>query len=132
MPGTTLDKDGVSVAAIFAEIANYLHERQLKISDQLFEIFKKCVFSFIKATVIACFRYGFHLTRNSYYIVPTKDTTKAVFEKRSRNPPKTINSVKVKDVRDLTVYATTKTSVNTFNYIFYSLFRTCPSLPPRQ
>lgn len=40
MPGTTLDKDGVSVAAVFAEIANYLHVRGLKISDQLFEIFK--------------------------------------------------------------------------------------------
>jgi phosphomannomutase len=44
MPGTTLDKDGVSVAAIFAEIANYLDVRGLKISDQLFEIFETLVF----------------------------------------------------------------------------------------
>ncbi|KAI6214601.1 Phosphoglucomutase-2 [Aphelenchoides besseyi] len=95
MPGTTLDKDGVSVAAVFAEIANYLNEKGLKLSDQLFEIFKT---------------YGFHLTRNSYFIVPSKDVIRQVFEKRSRNPPTTINGHKIDEIRDLTVYATNKTS----------------------
>jgi phosphoglucomutase/phosphopentomutase len=50
------------------------------------------------------------LTRNSYFIVPTKDTIKNLFEKRSQNPPTTINFKKVVDVRDLTVFAKTKTS----------------------
>jgi len=95
MPGTTLDKDGVSVAAQFAEIANYLNNRKLKFSDQLFEIFKT---------------YGFHLTRNSYFIVPSKETIKNFFEKRSRETQKTINSINVTDVRDLTVFAKNKTS----------------------
>lgn len=45
MAGNTLDKDGVSAAAIFAEIANYLHVREnLKISDQLFKIYNKYYF----------------------------------------------------------------------------------------
>lgn len=44
MAGNTLDKDGISAAAIFAEIANYLHVREgLKLSDQLFKIYHKLV-----------------------------------------------------------------------------------------
>ena len=42
MPGHTMDKDGVSSAAVFAEMANWLHHnggRTMK--DQLFEIYHK-------------------------------------------------------------------------------------------
>uniref|UniRef100_A0A1I7SHH1 Phosphoglucomutase n=1 Tax=Bursaphelenchus xylophilus TaxID=6326 RepID=A0A1I7SHH1_BURXY len=97
MPGCTLDKDGVSVAAIFAEIANDLWtKRKTRLSDELFELFKK---------------YGYHVTRNSYWIVPEKSVTAKIFETVSYNPPATINGVKVVDVRDLTVYNTTKGAV---------------------
>ncbi|CAD5213559.1 unnamed protein product [Bursaphelenchus okinawaensis] len=94
MPGITLDKDGVSVAAIFAEIANHFWSRlERRLSDHLYELYK---------------RYGYHLTRNSYWIVPDKSVTTKIFETTSFNPPKTINGTKVVDVRDLTVFNTTK------------------------
>lgn len=41
MPGHTLDKDGVSSVGVFAEIANYLHQEGLSLTDQLFSIYNK-------------------------------------------------------------------------------------------
>ncbi|KAI1707896.1 phosphoglucomutase/phosphomannomutase, alpha/beta/alpha domain I domain-containing protein [Ditylenchus destructor] len=89
MAGSTLDKDGVSAAAIFAEIAMYLDRRGLKMSEQIFQIYKK---------------YGFHLVRSSYWIVPNSSVTKQIFadlRKDQAYPPK-IGSEAVQFVRDLT------------------------------
>lgn len=89
MPGTTLDKDGVSAAAVFAEIANYLHKDGLSLNDQLYKIY---------------FEYGFHLVRSSYWIVPSPDVTKQIFSdlRKNTNYPKQIGGSAVKFVRDLT------------------------------
>ena len=41
MCGTTLDKDGVSAAAVFAEIANHLNSKGMRLSDQLLQLYSK-------------------------------------------------------------------------------------------
>lgn len=50
MAGNTLDKDGVSAAAIFAEIANFLFVNDgCTIADQLFKIYHKCALNYLKS-----------------------------------------------------------------------------------
>lgn len=98
MPGATLDKDGVSVAAMFAEMAADLwQDGQRRFSDQLSALFQ---------------RFGYHVTRNSYWIVPEKAVTRRIFEDTSNNPPKTIGGHAVVEVRDLTVFNPTKGAVS--------------------
>uniref|UniRef100_A0A915ELV9 Phosphoglucomutase-2 n=1 Tax=Ditylenchus dipsaci TaxID=166011 RepID=A0A915ELV9_9BILA len=90
MAGHTLDKDGVSAAAIFAEIANYLKKETMLMSEQLYKIYNK---------------YGFHLVRSSYWIVPQAPITKQIFGdiRKNLDYPKQIGSNNtVKYVRDLT------------------------------
>jgi phosphomannomutase len=89
MPGHTLDKDGVSAVAIFAEIANYLYDKGLSLTDQLFQIYNK---------------YGFHLVRSSYWVVPDTEVTKRLFAelRQSEKYPPKVGDQKVKHVRDLT------------------------------
>jgi phosphoglucomutase/phosphopentomutase len=90
MPGHTLDKDGVSSAAIFAEMAAWLHEHGKSLHTKLFEIYEQ---------------YGFHLVRSTYWIVPNPQVTKNLFgslRKDLKYPPK-IGKDHVEFVRDLTI-----------------------------
>ncbi|KAL3120607.1 hypothetical protein niasHT_007899 [Heterodera trifolii] len=88
-PGTTLDKDGVSSAAVFAEMANWLRtQKGVSLHEQLFRLFSL---------------YGFHLQRNSYWGVKSTEVTKKLFaDLRSDYPEKIGQNFDVKFVRDLT------------------------------
>ncbi|KAK0417460.1 hypothetical protein QR680_013022 [Steinernema hermaphroditum] len=90
MPGHTLDKDGVSAAAMFAEIASHLQVNGLSLADQLFNIYHK---------------YGFHLVRSSYWMVPSPQVTKELFGELRKDLkfPEKVGQHGVKYVRDLTV-----------------------------
>ncbi|MFH4975862.1 hypothetical protein AB6A40_002571 [Gnathostoma spinigerum] len=88
MPGAALDKDGISAAAIFAEIASYLKSQNMSITKQLFAIYKE---------------YGFHLIRSSYWFTPDPEITKKIFGKLRKEYPKAIGKYPVKYVRDLNV-----------------------------
>uniref|UniRef100_A0A914HW65 Phosphoglucomutase (alpha-D-glucose-1,6-bisphosphate-dependent) n=1 Tax=Globodera rostochiensis TaxID=31243 RepID=A0A914HW65_GLORO len=86
--GTTLDKDGVSSAAVFAEMANWLHtKKHISLRQQLFRLY---------------FLYGFHLQRNSYWIVKSAEVTKQMFADIRSDYPKKIGQNEVEFVRDLT------------------------------
>uniref|UniRef100_A0A183BZG6 Phosphoglucomutase-2 n=1 Tax=Globodera pallida TaxID=36090 RepID=A0A183BZG6_GLOPA len=86
--GTTLDKDGVSSAAVFAEMANWLHtQKHISLRQQLFRLY---------------FLYGFHLQRNSYWIVKSAEVTKRMFADLRSDYPKKIGLNEVGFVRDLT------------------------------
>lgn len=89
MPGSSLDKDGVIAAAMFAELAAWLKKEGQSLSSQLLTVYKK---------------YGFHLVKSSYYIVPSPTVTKRLFSelRADNNYPKKIGSENVKYVRDLT------------------------------
>ena len=91
-------KDGVSAAAVFAEMANWLRSQQepLTLQQQLFAIYRQ---------------YGFHLTKNSYWIVPGPEVTKKLFADLRGNGnassgedyPKAMGaSGRIQFVRDLT------------------------------
>lgn len=94
MCGTNvLDKDGVSGAAVAAEMTSYLYEQGLNLHKQLEIIYKK---------------YGYHLSLNSYFICHNKDTIKQLFDDlRNYNGtgkhPDSCGPYKIKYVRDLTV-----------------------------
>lgn len=90
MAGHPRDKDGISAAAVFAEIASYLNSQGITLSKQLFDIYKK---------------YGFHLVRSSYWFVPSPDVTKNIFAKlrKDMNFPTKIGKNSVRYVRDLTI-----------------------------
>ncbi|XP_053475605.1 phosphoglucomutase-2 [Ictalurus furcatus] len=89
---TVLDKDGVSAAAIAGEMISYLTSKNTSISQQLTAIYHK---------------YGYHLTKNSYFICHNQDTIRQLFE-RLRNYdgentyPKECQGFAVTAVRDLT------------------------------
>ncbi|XP_018422734.1 PREDICTED: phosphoglucomutase-2 [Nanorana parkeri] len=87
-----LDKDGVSAAVIAAEMASYLATKNLTLSQQLNAIFKK---------------YGYHISRNSYFLCYDQTTIKNLFDKlRSYDGdsgyPKLCGKFQVTGVRDLT------------------------------
>lgn len=90
---TVLDKDGVTAAAVVAELVNYLYSNQTTLSQQLQIIYK---------------RYGYHLNHNSYFLCHDADTIKAMFE-RLRNfdgaggYPTKCGEFEIVHVRDLTV-----------------------------
>lgn len=90
MPGHTLDKDGVSSAGIFAEIASYLQRENKKLKDKLFEIYNE---------------YGFHLVKSTYWVVPEPSVTKELFGnlRKDMKFPESIGGQKVKYIRDLTI-----------------------------
>ncbi|KAG9342451.1 hypothetical protein JZ751_016453 [Albula glossodonta] len=87
-----LDKDGVSAAAIAAELTSYLATKDLSLSQQLKAIYDE---------------YGYHITKNSYFICHDQDIIRQLFE-RLRNYdgentyPKTCGGFTVSGVRDLT------------------------------
>ncbi|CAI4230699.1 unnamed protein product [Auanema sp. JU1783] len=90
MPGQTMDKDGVSSAAVFAEIAAVLHTQGLSLTDKLFQLYEK---------------YGFHLVRSTYWFIPDADARTRLFGTLRENLkyPEHIGKEKVKYVRDLTI-----------------------------
>ncbi|XP_051557899.1 phosphoglucomutase-2 isoform X3 [Myxocyprinus asiaticus] len=87
-----LDKDGVSAAAIAGEFTCYLAAKNVTLSQQLTSIYEE---------------YGYHITKNSYFICHNQDTIKQLFE-RLRNYsgekcyPKECGSFAITAVRDLT------------------------------
>ncbi|XP_073502309.1 phosphopentomutase isoform X2 [Phyllobates terribilis] len=87
-----LDKDGVSAAVIAAEMASYLATKNLSLSQQLSAIFNK---------------YGYHISRNSYFLCYDQTTIKNLFDNlRNYNGdakyPKLCGKFEVTGVRDLT------------------------------
>ncbi|KAK1175339.1 phosphoglucomutase-2-like isoform X1 [Acipenser oxyrinchus oxyrinchus] len=89
---SVLDKDGVSAAAVTAELSSYLANRNVTLSQQLKAIYEE---------------YGYHITKASYFICHDSKTIKQLFE-RLRNfegentYPKTCGGFEVCGVRDLT------------------------------
>ncbi|KAI2668644.1 Phosphoglucomutase-2 [Labeo rohita] len=87
-----LDKDGVSAAAIAGEFVSYLASKNITLSHQLRSIYEE---------------YGYHISKNSYFICHNQDTIKGMFE-RLRNYdgknsyPKECGGFAITAVRDLT------------------------------
>uniref|UniRef100_A0AAR2KRV9 Phosphoglucomutase 2 n=1 Tax=Pygocentrus nattereri TaxID=42514 RepID=A0AAR2KRV9_PYGNA len=87
-----LDKDGVSAAAIAGELVSYLATKNTSLSQQLKAVYDE---------------YGYHLTKNSYFICHDQNTIKQLFE-RLRNYegeesyPKECQGFAITAVRDLT------------------------------
>ncbi|XP_034024596.1 glucose 1,6-bisphosphate synthase [Thalassophryne amazonica] len=86
------EKDGVSSAAVVAEMASYLHSKNLTLNQQLHNIYQI---------------YGYHVSKTSYVICNDPLTTRKVFS-RLRNfdghgsYPKTCGGYKIVHVRDVT------------------------------
>ncbi|XP_061627241.1 phosphoglucomutase-2 isoform X4 [Phyllopteryx taeniolatus] len=91
---SVLDKDGVSAAAITGEMVSYLASKHKSLSQQLTTI---------------CEEYGYHLSKNSYFICHDQDVIRGLFE-RLRNYsgdgtdsyPSKCGAFSVTAVRDLT------------------------------
>ncbi|KAJ8266579.1 hypothetical protein GJAV_G00132090 [Gymnothorax javanicus] len=93
MCGSTVrDKDGVSAAVVVAELAAYLHSRNLTLSQQLANIFEI---------------YGLHISKTSYVICRDPPTIKRIFT-RLRNwegdaaYPKSCRGYSISHIRDVT------------------------------
>ncbi|MEE6462274.1 hypothetical protein FKM82_001538 [Ascaphus truei] len=87
-----LDKDGVSAAVIAAELASYLATKKVTLYQQLNSIFNK---------------YGYHLSKNSYFICHDQKIIRDLFEKLrnydgDNTYPKLCGTFVVSGVRDLT------------------------------
>ncbi|XP_029026198.1 glucose 1,6-bisphosphate synthase isoform X2 [Betta splendens] len=86
------EKDGVSSAAVVAELAAYLHNKNLSLNQQLHNIYQT---------------YGYHVSKTSYVICNNPPTIHKIFN-RIRNfdgegsYPKTCGGVQVVHVRDVT------------------------------
>ncbi|XP_048244066.1 phosphoglucomutase-2-like isoform X2 [Haliotis rufescens] len=93
MCGTkVLDKDGVSAAAVMAEMATFLYNHDSTLAKQLEEIFNK---------------YGYHLSQNSYFRCDDPAITAKMFQnlRNFDGPgkyPSSCGPYKIKYVRDLT------------------------------
>ncbi|KAK0155964.1 Phosphoglucomutase-2 [Merluccius polli] len=88
-----LDKDGVSAAAIAGEMTSYLATKDISLSQKLTSIYEE---------------YGYHITKNSYYICHDQDVIRSLFQ-RLRNYgdqkdtyPTKCGDFSVTSVRDLT------------------------------
>ncbi|KAL4640334.1 phosphoglucomutase-2 [Arapaima gigas] len=87
-----LDKDGVSAAAIAAELTSYLALQGTTLTEKLNAVFEE---------------YGYHICKNSYFICYDQDTIQQLFERlRNYNGkntyPKDCGRFIVSAVRDLT------------------------------
>ncbi|KAE8294799.1 Glucose 1,6-bisphosphate synthase [Larimichthys crocea] len=86
------EKDGVSAAAVVAEMAAYLHNKNLSLNQQLHNIYQT---------------YGYHVSKTSYVICNDPPTIQKIFS-RIRNfdgegsYPKTCGGVQIIHVRDVT------------------------------
>ncbi|KAF7666220.1 hypothetical protein LDENG_00114540 [Lucifuga dentata] len=90
---SVLDKDGVSAAAIAGEMISYLATKSTSLSQQLTTIYKA---------------YGYHISKNSYFICHEQDVIRSLFE-RLRNYsgqkgsyPTECGGFSISAVRDLT------------------------------
>lgn len=91
-----LDKDGISAGVRVAELAAYLETMNLTLLDKLQEIYQEyvrfCIYQSLKYILIyynkfiilILYRYGHHISDNSYWICHDPDVVKAIFE-RLRN-----------------------------------------------
>lgn len=90
--GLVPEKDGVSAAVVVAEMASYLHTKNLSLSQQLANIYQT---------------YGHHLSKTSYVVCNDPPTIQRIFG-RIRNfdgkgsYPKTCGGVQILHVRDVT------------------------------
>eukprot|EP00824_Muranothrix_gubernata_P014137 TRINITY_DN29266_c0_g1_i1.p1 TRINITY_DN29266_c0_g1~~TRINITY_DN29266_c0_g1_i1.p1 ORF type:complete len:602 (-),score=142.18 TRINITY_DN29266_c0_g1_i1:44-1753(-) len=67
MPGTTVpDKDGVSTAAVFAEMASHLATLNKTVTEQMESLYE---------------RYGRFIQKNKYFICENPDTIRAIFKR---------------------------------------------------
>lgn len=86
------EKDGVSAAVVVAEMAAYLHNKNLSLNQQLHNIYQT---------------YGYHVSQTSYVICNDPPTIQKIFS-RIRNfdgeglYPKTCGGVQIVHVRDVT------------------------------
>ncbi|MCJ8740161.1 hypothetical protein PDJAM_G00055700 [Pangasius djambal] len=86
------DKDGVSAAVVVAEMAAYLHTKNLTLNQQLQNIYEI---------------YGYHISRTSYVICNEPPTVKGIFN-RLRNfegegvYPKKCGGYSITHIRDVT------------------------------
>ncbi|XP_041796509.1 glucose 1,6-bisphosphate synthase [Chelmon rostratus] len=86
------EKDGVSSAVVVAEMAAYLHNKDLSLNQQLHNIYRM---------------YGYHLSKTSYVVCNDPPTIQKIFS-RIRNfdgegsYPKTCGGVRIVHVRDVT------------------------------
>lgn len=89
---TVLDKDGISGAAVITEFATHLYEQHSTLDKQLDQIYSK---------------YGWHLSKNSYFICYEPSTIKRMFEELRNSGgegkyPDSCGPYKIVGVRDLT------------------------------
>jgi len=84
--GMYRDKDGVSAAAVFAEMAAELYAQGTSVSEHLQELYR---------------RYGFFVYRAAYFIADKPAKSAAVFERIRAAYPKALGGVGVLWVRDL-------------------------------
>ena len=89
-----LDKDGVSAAAVMAELIVELNSRGMTLGDQLEAIYAE---------------YGFHMTNNSYFICHEKPTIIKMFNRLRKwnagavnSYPSALGDFTIAHVRDLT------------------------------
>ncbi|XP_072171272.1 phosphopentomutase-like [Diadema setosum] len=92
MCGTmVLDKDGVSAGTFTAEMAAYLDSQGMTLTGKLEDLYS---------------RYGYHVSRNSYYICHNPETINAIFARirtlDQESYPSSVGGSKVTSVRDLT------------------------------
>ncbi|XP_059153126.1 phosphopentomutase-like [Physella acuta] len=88
-----LDKDGVSAAAVMAELANHVYSSNSTLSEQLEIIYKQ---------------YGYHISQNSYFICHDAKTIKNMFDRLrdydgKKQYPSKCGDYEIVHVRDLTV-----------------------------
>lgn len=86
---TVNDKDGVTAAAVFAEMAGYRHEQGITLQARLETLWRK---------------YGYHMSCNGYLRIPHSATPlPEIFDKaRARGLPTSLGGCSVVSVRDLT------------------------------
>ncbi|XP_053400354.1 phosphopentomutase-like [Mercenaria mercenaria] len=89
---TVLDKDGVSAAAVSAEMAAYIYRNNSTLKKKLEDIYKQ---------------YGQHISSNSYFICHDPETIKRMFDElrdynKTGKYPDSCGPYKIKYVRDLT------------------------------
>ncbi|XP_070826719.1 glucose 1,6-bisphosphate synthase [Chaetodon trifascialis] len=86
------EKDGVSAAVVVAEMAAYLHNKDLSLNRQLHNIYQT---------------YGYHVSKTSYVVCNDPPTIQKIFS-RIRNfdgegsYPKTCGGIRIVHVRDVT------------------------------
>ncbi|KAF8059165.1 PGM2 [Scenedesmus sp. PABB004] len=87
-PATNMDKDGVSAAAVFAEMAASHYRRGTTVAGHLAALYD---------------RYGVHVSRASYYVADPPSKSQPVFDRLRRDGryPEAVGGVKVTGVRDL-------------------------------